>query len=506
MCRSSSAALFTSGVLVFLSLRWLFYKVRTHRAMSAIPAIGHASLLGSYVSAFKFLLDSPGFIQKGYDTYKGRAFQVPELTHWTVVISGGLVDEFFRLPDKTASLQDAVHEILQADYTLGRAIITNPYHIPLVRRITRNIDIFLPDVHKELAHVVDHGLHSKTEEWVEIQGFQLLLEAICHASNRIFVGYPLCHNQRFVTICVGYSKEVIKVAAVLNMFPDWIKPLLACCFKVQSYIDEAARLLRPIIEQRYASTRDKGNDYDYEGKPNDFLQWLMDKAEASEQDVVGLTRRILTLNFAALHTTTLTSAHALYHIAANPQYADVLRHELRSAVDGQEWTRSAIDRLPRLNSFLKETQRFEGLGCLSLARKTRESLTLSDGTTIPAGTFVAVAGTAVHRDSEHFKDPLAFMPWRYMEQHGGRLGHATSEDLTVTSLTHLAFGHGHTACPGRFLASLEMKLLILHLVENYDIKFAGAGERPPNKWFSVHCVPDPAARLMFRKRKAIGAA
>ncbi|TRM61618.1 cytochrome P450 [Schizophyllum amplum] len=472
---SSSAALLTSGALVFLSLKWLSSKLRAHRAMSGIPAVGHASLLGSCVSAFEFLLDSPGFIQKGYDTYKGRAFRVPELTHWTVVISGGLVDEFFRLPDKTASLQDAVHEILQADYTLGRAIITNPYHIPLVH------------VHEELAHVMDHGLHSTTEEWVEIQGFQLLLEAICHASNRIFVGHPLCHNQRFVTICVGYSKEVIKVAAVLNMFPDWIKPLLACCFKVQSYIDEAARLLRPIIEQRYASTRDKGNDY--EGKP-----WLMDKAEASEQDVVGLTRRILTLNFAALHTTTLTSAHALYHIAANPQYAD-------------EWTRSAIDRLPRLNSFLKETQRLKGSDAvISLARKTRESLTLSDGTTIPAGTFVAVAGTAVHRDSEHFKDPLAFMPWRYMEQHGGRLGHATSEDLTVTSLTHLAFGHGHTACPGRFLASLEMKLLILHLVENYNIKFAGAGERPPNKWFSVHCVPDPAARLMFRKRKAIVAA
>ena len=136
---------------------------------------------------------------------------------------------------------------------------------------------------------------------------------------------------------------------------------------------------------------------------------------------------------------------------------------------------------------------------VSLARKARESFTLSDGTTVAAGAFVAVAGTAIHRDSADFADPLTFNPWRFALEDQGV---ARAQNITNTSPTHLAFGHGRTACPGRFFAAMEMKTLLAHLVIHYDIKFDGDGGRPPNKWFSIHCIPDPHAKLMFRRRAA----
>ncbi|KAI5891180.1 cytochrome P450 [Schizophyllum commune H4-8] len=470
-----------------------------------IPTIEGNGILGPYVGAVKFLFDSPGIIRQGCDTYKGRTFRVPELTHWTVVIGPSLVGEYLQLPDKKASLQEAVNEMLQAEYTIGRTVISNPFHIPLVRKLARELDGFVPSVHEELVHAIDHGLLPSAGEWIPITGFTFILRAICQASNRVFVGSPLCRDERFTNLCVGYSEEVVKVAAVLNMLPVWLKPFAARCFGIRRYHREAATLLKPLIEERRAAQEGT--------KRNDILQWLVDRASAEESDTESLARRVLTLSFAALHTTTLTFTHALYHIAANPAYAEALREELRTLQPHTEWTRAALNGLPRMNSLLKETQRFEGLGCLFLARKAREAFTFSDETAIPKGTFMAVAGTAVHYDANAFNDPTVFNPWRFVPNSGNGMGsasrkfkddrdatHPAAVDITQTSPTHLAFGHGHTACPGRFFAALEMQLLLAHLVTNYDIRFAGDGRRPANRWFSIHCVPDPGAKLLFRRR------
>ena len=59
--------------------------------------------------------------------------------------------------------------------------------------------------------------------------------------------------------------------------------------------------------------------------------------------------------------------------------------------------------------------------------------------------------------------------------------------------------------PGRFFAANELKLMMAHLVTNFDVKFAhseetGAAAYPQNKWFSLSFTPDPAVEVMFKKR------
>ena len=151
-----------------------------------------------------------------------------------------------------------------------------------------------------------------------------------------------------------------------------------------------------------------------------------------------------------------------------------------------------------------------------LARKAREAFTFSDGTTIPKGTFMAVAGAAVHYDANSFDDPTMFNPWRFVpaRSDSGKDSAAipakddaappTPADITQTSPTHLAFGHGHTACPGRFFAAMQMKMMMAHLVYHYEITFSpggapGSTKRPGNKWFAGHCIPDPQAMVYFRR-------
>ena len=55
--------------------------------------------------------------------------------------------------------------------------------------------------------------------------------------------------------------------------------------------------------------------------------------------------------------------------------------------------------------------------------------------------------------------------------------------------------------PGRFFAANELKSLLVFLIMNFDFKLAGDGVRPDNIYLGEAVSPDPAAKLMFRKRK-----
>jgi cytochrome P450 len=105
----------------------------------------------------------------------------------------------------------------------------------------------------------------------------------------------------------------------------------------------------------------------------------------------------------------------LYDLAIRPEYLDELRKEAESAIQGHGWTKAAMQKLRKLDSFMKESVRMNPVGsrasfcphitfwmrcsfCFPLVvlmRKTLKDWTTSDGTLIPAGNFIAVASSAV---------------------------------------------------------------------------------------------------------------
>ena len=46
----------------------------------------------------------------------------------------------------------------------------------------------------------------------------------------------------------------------------------------------------------------------------------------------------------------------------------------------------------------------------------------------------------------------------------------------------------------------ELKALLAYLVVSYDFKIEGDGPRPSNVYFAESVVPNPTAKVMFRKR------
>ena len=66
--------------------------------------------------------------------------------------------------------------------------------------------------------------------------------------------------------------------------------------------------------------------------------------------------------------------HALFDLAAAPEYIQPLREEIESVLAVEGWTKIAMGKMWKLDSFLKESQRVNGLtlgtriSCASHAR------------------------------------------------------------------------------------------------------------------------------------------
>jgi cytochrome P450 len=61
---------------------------------------------------------------------------------------------------------------------------------------------------------------------------------------------------------------------------------------------------------------------------------------------------------------------------------------------------------------------------------------------------------------------------------------------------------GRHACPGRFFAGNELKMMLVHVLLTYDIKAAGDGARPKDVPLGQSSMPDPEGLVLFRKRRA----
>lgn len=81
---------------------------------------------------------------------------------------------------------------------------------------------------------------------------------------------------------------------------------------------------------------------------------------------------------------------------------------------------------------------------------------------------------------------------------------ATREQYQFVSVNkeNMSFGFGRHACPGRFFASNEIKLIVVRLLLEYDVKMPdGVHERYASWTAGVIAGPDPSKTIMLRKIK-----
>lgn len=416
--------------------------------------------------------------------------------HWVVVLNYDHVDDIIRASDKELSFHAAIEDYVRPVYTFGPQIIHDAYHYSIMKsQLTHNLSAILPDVADEIAVAIDETLDLTDNEWKCVLVLEIVEKVACRAGNRAFIGYPLCRDSDWTDLNMQLTNAVIKEGLILSLFPKFMMPLAArFATKTADRVKRGARHLSPIITERLRHMREFGEKWN--DKPDDFLQWCLDEGKETSADL--LAARMFAINFAATHTTSNTFAQALYCLAAYPQYVQPLREEVQTIIGSDGWTKEALAKLQKVESFLKETQRFEGNASLGVKRRALKNVTLSDGTFIPKGTYLSVASHAVHHDPRIYENPDVFDPYRYIKLRDEQ-GDSSRYQLVAVGSESLMFGIGKAVCPGRFFAAMMLKLMFAHIILSYDLKL-GSISYPASVCIGPAIVANPSAKIMLRRR------
>ncbi|KJA22747.1 hypothetical protein HYPSUDRAFT_40536 [Hypholoma sublateritium FD-334 SS-4] len=496
-CLENPLLLLGIGTILYLAV--LSYLTGEARKLKHIPSAYSNIAAISFIQTWWYFFQGKKLVDASFKKWPRSMFRIQEALGWTVVASDRkVITEVLRLQDISFSANQANEELVQLKHTLGSAILNNPYHLPLLsNRLRRSLAHLVPDVHDEITNAFQTYI-PLTEDWTPIKCSSIVPKMVCQASNRIFVGYPLCRNPEFTEFSTRFTFDVFTVAFILRFIPDFLRPLVNQIIStVPNRRRKALKFLGPLLDARRKQNEESNGPGGAE-KPDDMITWLMEIAKGEETTNEALTDRLLAINFGAIHTTSVTFTHALYYLAAFPMYAEILREEIDVVVKEHGWTKGGLDQMKRVDSFLKESQRLNPLQNVGLGRVALQDHTFCDGTFVPRGTTVRINIHSPHFDGSLYERPDEFDPLRFIKMQEKT---TRNLDLTSTSEEYLGFGHGRHACPGRYLAASELKLMLAYLTAHYDAKFANEGSRPADLWIMTSCMPSYTAEVLFRKRK-----
>ncbi|XP_014550037.1 hypothetical protein COCVIDRAFT_116738 [Bipolaris victoriae FI3] len=366
---------------------------------------------------------------------------------------------------------------------MGYGVAYRTYHNVVVRKqITPNLPQFTADMVDEVVIAFEDQIGSP-KDWKPVPLYQYIAITVARVSNRIFVGGNFYRNTEYLQNATDYAQAVVLSAEVLRLFPHWakkyVKPpgigakrcrYLVKFLPVTTCMRKAMNFLGPMVRDRLDGKYPDGKE------PEDLVQWLIDEAPPVEKTEYQIVERVMALNVASIHTTTM--------------YMETLRAEvIRNLVDGRI-THETIQNLIFMDSFLRES-------APAMQRHARQTFTFSDGTIIPAGAKVVSPSRILHRDPTSYDNPESFEGFRFVQAKDGRP--ALEKTVVTTGTDFHLFGHGRHPCPGRFFATHEMKIMFASLILRYDVELV-AGTKPKETYIATMAIPDTALNVMFKSR------
>ncbi|KAI8245529.1 Cytochrome P450 monooxygenase gloP [Colletotrichum sp. SAR 10_96] len=500
-----------------------------------IPVVGHGKgTIARIKNFYYYIFRYRDWVIEGYQKYnkQNRAFVVPAAASRApdIVLPRSLTKWLLEHPDSIVSAHEAHNDVLYSDYNfLGKVYADDVWHTRVIHKsLARHLSTLVPGIEEEVAVAVDEAFGTDTDNWKTLSLWDAWLTIVPPVTNRMLVGDTICRKKEFCKAMVSFVDQVILNCFAMHMIPQIMLPIIGPLIALPNWWlwRKAAKHSLPVIRKRLHDMQKKeagDPEYDSWAAPEDFITWdiRMAKAEKNyfELDPYVISKRLLPIQFAAIHTTVITGhSIVLDLLASDPAkgYIDGIREEAARVLkeEGGQWTKNGLSRLYRLDSAIRESQRLSNFSCTLMERKVvaKEGITNEqEGWHLPKGTFLTVNLEGLHHDDELTSNALEYDAFRTSREREAYEAKPQEErnleeglrlknlGMVTTSDAHLAFGHGRHACPGRFFVAHELKMVVANLLLNYELKTLS--ERPKPQWIGVTVVPPVEAKIEIKRRK-----
>lgn len=513
------------ALISFLLLLFLIITpIQLHRISQApenIPWVGlnRARFFPKLRAVFREIPAGRNPINEGYEKYSkhGKPFIVPGM-HWNAVV----------LPPSNASWVAAQPEHVLSgdtvlDENLGLAYLTHGpsadscRDFTVIRRdLTRQSAKLGAEVYDEVQDAFTDELGSdeeKAEAWKEISLFKLLQAVSFRAVNRVFVGLPLCRDKSYEKRVTSWTYAYVICAIFMRYtVPSLLKPIFMRVIAMPSHLLAwyATKELRPMVRERLRDSHAAGKKHSQE-EHNDMMQWIIttngQKSDPRELSPANIAGKMVLFNLFATSTTSSVSSLVLVDILSYsdaPTILSLLREEAAIWLPQVGKDPAALRKMEKLDSVIRETLRFNNVAAQGLVREVVApgGITTPDGVHLPQGAHIHSTIANMQRDTA-FYGPTAgkYDPFRFCidaDDSGaevyGTKGHPSAVHL---SPEYLSFGLGRHACPGRFFAVNAIKLMLGHLLLEYEVE--PFNERPKMIELGEEAVPSEKTMMKVRK-------
>ncbi|KAF2684170.1 cytochrome P450 [Lentithecium fluviatile CBS 122367] len=449
-----------------------------------------------------FLLRGRNIVEQAYLQEKDAPYLLQSLNEDSLVLPPKYLPELRMLPGGKLSASEALVTSVLGQHSGVDVVLKDRQHYDIARvQLMRSLPTLVPILSAKVDSILSETLAAcSTADFTHVKIKEIVSALVLRTTLLTFVGPELCENTELQWLVEEFTNIVRDMAIFLLFIPKFLRPVLWPVLpptaRMKRLHERVRRILFPKTEKNVKSSRDFPTVIDHFVATSEIVD---------EKEIVA---KFLVLMAGALHTTKMSTSHAIIDLCASPECVDELRNEaLAENLNDLPWHLDQVSCLKKLDSFLKESQRFNPPNYLSFDRIATSTFTLQDGTAIPKGTFISMAAGPMAMDPGYYEDAQTFSATRFCKTdesavESGAEKSQWAHEFVSTESGNIHWGHGRFTCPGRWYASAVMKVVIAQILRKYEVKFPeGQRERLPNVYLDLIVEPNPKQVVRFRARE-----
>jgi cytochrome P450 len=260
-------------------------------------------------------------------------------------------------------------------------------------------------------------------------------------------------------------------------------------------LDRHLREIHRAIQGFIAAARERMRaDPTLQETPSNLIEAMIAARDAGgsgldDSDVAG---NVFTMLLAGEDTTANTLAWMIYLLSRTPTAMARAVIEADGAISDDAMLRrfEQAGALPYIDACASEAMRLKPVVPVVFSLAARDT-TVAD-IAVPAGTLVCTIPRAGTVNARHFPNPQSFDPDRWL-----------GADTATAKRVSMPFGAGPRLCPGRYLALLEIKMVMAMLLRSFDVQgVSAASGGQANERMAFTMAPEPLRmRLALRASK-----